>query len=183
MAEAARRLGLNRSTVKRWCDRNPALKDEAGLVSVQELQEHRDATIDPALQTRTGPQPSDPVQPERRVETQPAAPPDQFSNAATLNAHKVRSAEARAIEDELDLAERLSMTLRRDEVESALAEVAGMFEKAAGQAVRDNAERLALLDDPRAVERHLEKMMAEIQRLFAAELETVAQQQDGASAA
>ena len=51
-AEAARTLGMHKSTVTRWVQKHPALLDDAGLVSIDDLRRHRDETVNPKLITR-----------------------------------------------------------------------------------------------------------------------------------
>jgi parvulin-like peptidyl-prolyl isomerase len=147
-AEAARQLGVNRSTVTRWCNGHPALVDENDLVSVDELRAHREAVIDPRLQTN-GARPA-PQQPAAG-----SAPP-----AVGINDHKARHELARAQSAELDLAERLGMTIERRKVAAAVAEAAEMVRQAVAQAARDQAERLAAIEDAREMEHALMDLFA-----------------------
>jgi hypothetical protein len=149
--DAARELGVNKSTISRWLAKNPALLDPDGLVCVADLQAHRAAVIDPRLQTR-GP-------------ALEAARPAVASDAPvipTINDHKSRYERARADDAELDLAERLGLTLRRRDVEAAVAEAAETLKQSATQICRDQAERLAAITDPREMERALDDLVRRV---------------------
>lgn len=154
-AEAARQLGHDRATVTRWVQKHPALLDSEGLVSVEELRRHRDATINPKLQTRFPAAPRDAKGPDTAAEPGDEAP-------QTLNDHRSRTEAARAVEAELDLADRLGLTLKREDVENAVALAGETIRQRAGQLARDRAETLARIDDPRAMERALDDMLNEL---------------------
>ncbi|MCU0909807.1 MAG: hypothetical protein MUE98_00240 [Rhodobacteraceae bacterium] len=175
-AEAARQLGINKSTVTRWVAKHPALADERGLVLVDEIRAHRDAMINPKLQTRgpTGAQEQDGAAPQRQ-ETADKRP--------SINDHRSRTEAAKAIEAELDLAERLGLTVRRDDVERAVASAGETIRQKAAQIVRDRAERLARIDDPRAMERALDDLMRDLMSEAAAALSAAAQSVEERSAA
>lgn len=149
--DAARELGVNKSTVSRWLKANPALLDHDGLVSVEEIRAHRSATIDPRLQTR-GPQS------DGNVERIAAKSPD----VPTINDHKSRYERARADDAELDLAERLELTLRRRDVEAAVADASETLKQAAAQICRDEAERMVRIEDPREMERALDDLVRRV---------------------
>jgi len=172
-AEAARQLGLDKSTITRWVKKHPALLDAHNRVSVAELERHRDTVVNPALQTRKVAAGDEPA-PSRRRET-PAGP--------SLNDQRARSAAAKATSDELDLADRLKMTLRREEVEAAVAEAGDLMRQKAAQLVRDRAEALAMIDDTRAMERALDEMMREFLASAARALASAAAETEGADAA
>ena len=154
-AQAARELGLDKATITRWCQKHPALLDENGLVSVEELREHRLTVVNPKLQTRVSSQ----AAPAVETAAIPATP-DQAG--PSLNDHRTRKERAQADDAELDLAERLGLTLRREDVERAIAEAGDVMRKTAAQMVRDRAERLSVIDDARAMERALEDMMRDL---------------------
>jgi hypothetical protein len=139
-AEAARALALNRATITRLVQKNPALLDADGRVNLDELRELRDATVNPKLQTRG-----------RLVEK-----PD------TLNDNRARTEAAKAETAELDLAERLGLTLRRDEVEAAIASAGAELRQLAFQMARDRAEAIAAASDVREVETMLEALMRDL---------------------
>ena len=172
-AEAARRLGVHKSTIKRWCDKHPALIGPDGLVDPEEIRAHYETVAHPGLQARRG-RPAeaapDPVQPPRE-------------GAATLNDHRSRSEKAKADSAELDLAERLGQTLRRDQVEAAVAEAAEILRQAAGQAARDAAERLARIEDVREMEVALDAMVREVLSEGARALEAALAEDSPADAA
>lgn len=147
-AEAARALDVNRSTVSRWLKKNPALVDAGGRVSVDELRRHREAVIDPRLETNTA---------ERAAEPGPAR-----RAGPSINDHKERLERAKADEAELDLAERLGQTLVRADVERAIGEAGEQLRQDIAAAVRDEAERLAQISDVREMELAVRKLFAEV---------------------
>lgn len=151
-AEAARALKVNRSTVSRWLQKNPALVDADGRVSVEELRRHREAVIDPRLQTNTA---------ERAAEPAPAPAPERQA-APSINDHKARLERAKADEAELDLAERLGQTLVRADVERAIGEAGEQLRQDIAARVRDEAERLAQISDVREMELAVRKLFAEV---------------------
>lgn len=133
-AEAARALALDRATITRLVQKNPALLDDEGRVSVDEVKALRDAVLNPKLQTRTS-----------------------GANAAShLNDVRGRTESAKAETAELDLAERLSLTLRRSDVEEAIAAAGALLRQTGFQMARDEAERLMACTDAREAERALE---------------------------
>ncbi|MFN7224459.1 MAG: hypothetical protein ACK4MS_10610 [Paracoccaceae bacterium] len=138
-AEAARELALNRATITRLVQKNPALLDEDDRVSIAELRELRDATVNPKLQTRGV-----------------AAP------TGGLNDTRNRTESAKAQTAELDLAERLGLTLRRDEVESAIAAAGTELRQMAFQMVRDRAEQFAVISDVRDAEALLDQFVRDL---------------------
>jgi hypothetical protein len=148
-AEAARQMNVNKSTISRWVEKHPALLNEDGLVSVTDLEEHRATMVNPALQTKTV-----------LKTTSRKAKPNAIVHS--VNDHRARREEARATEAELDLAERLKLTLRRSDVEAAVAEAGDLLRQKAGQLVRDRAELMAKIDDVRAMERALDDLMREL---------------------
>jgi hypothetical protein len=139
-AEAARELALDRATITRLVQKHPALLDEQGLVNLDEVRSLRDATVNPKLQTRA----RDAVQ----------------SN--TLNDTRARHESAKAESAELDLAERLGMTLRRDEVEAAVAAAGAELRQMAFQMVRDRAELFAVVKDVREAETLLDQFVRDL---------------------
>jgi plasmid maintenance system antidote protein VapI len=165
-AEAALALGVHKSTVTRLCKENPSLVDDAGLVNVDELRRHRDATLNPALQTRGS----------------AAAPERQPSAQGNLNETRSRTEAAKAETAELDLAERLGLTLRRDEVVAAVSAAGDVMRQAAGQLARDRAEALTRIIDVREMERALDDLMREVLTRGAQAL-TLAAAQPGSSQA
>jgi hypothetical protein len=150
--DAARQMGVNKSTISRWLARNPALLDADGLVSVADLIAHRAAVIDPRLQTK-GAAPA--------LVAAPAAPAAS-DIAPTINDHKLRYERARADDAELDLAERLELTLRRRDVEAAVSEAAATLQQTAAQLCRDEAERITRIEDTREMERALNDLVRRI---------------------
>ena len=139
-AEAARELALNRATITRLVQKNPALLDDHGKVSIQELLELRDATVNPKLQTRSR----------------------DDAKRGTLNETRERTENAKAETAELDLAERLGLTLRRDEVEAAIAAAGAELRQMAFQMVRDRAELFATISDVREAEAMLDQFVRDL---------------------
>lgn len=161
-AEAARLLGINKATVTRWCQSHPALVDEAGTVDPEELRRHRDATIDPRLQTKT------------------AAPRTQ---PGTLNDHKTRRERATADDAELELAKKLRLTVERRKVEAALAEAKEILAQALAQQLRDQAEALARIEDAREMEQAVARMHRAALAAFASRLDEIVSEEAEADAA
>lgn len=188
-AEAARRLGVNRSTVSRWVKESPALADADGLVDVAELEAYCQTVKHPGNRTKVAAAASalrieadrDDAAPEPRPDLQPA--PRGADGATALNTHRARTEEAKAVGAELDLAERLQQTLRRSDVERALADAANAIRQRAAQLARDRAERLALIDDVRAMESALDDMMRDLLNGTADALAKAAQGETTADAA
>ena len=145
-AEAARQIGVDKATITRLVKANPALLDDAGQVSVSEIASLRQATVNPKLQTRTGKRPQMP---------EDIAP-------SGLNQSRGRAEAVKAEMAEMDLAERLGRTLRRDDVEAAVAAAGNLLRQNAFAVARDRAELLARIDDPREMERALEDLMREV---------------------
>jgi hypothetical protein len=158
-AEAARELALDRATITRLVQKNPALLDEQGLVNLDEVRSLRDATVNPKLQTRARDVPS-----------------------GTLNDTRARHESAKAESAELDLAERLGLTLRRDEVESAIAAAGTELRQIAFQMVRDRAEAFAVVKDVREAETLLDQFVRDLLEKGANAL-TLAAAQPGARSA
>ena len=140
-SEAARRLGVNRSTVSRWVKRNPDLEDQDGFVSIEELSEFRNSIVNPIMR-------SDPL-----------ASSTPTKSVTSLNDHRARREEARAELEELQLAEKRSLILRRSDVEAKLAAAGTFLRQHASHLARDHSERLALISDVREMERALDGMM------------------------
>lgn len=138
-ADAARELGVNRATITRWVQKHPALLGEENLVNVAQLRQHRDQVVNPKLQTRGA-----------------------ASAGPSLNDARSRSESAKAGSAELDLADRLRLTLRRDDVEAAVAAAGDALRAAAFQMAREKAEALAMISDVREMERALDDMMREL---------------------
>lgn len=154
-AEAARALGVDKSTMTRWVQNHPALLGEDGLVDLAQMRQHRDAVINPKLQTRginAGGGASAQTAAAPAVVTAPAALPN-------LNLHRERSEYAKAVGQELDLAERLRLTLVRSDVEAQVAAAGELLRRTASGLAKDKAEQLARIEDPRQMERALDDMM------------------------
>lgn len=152
-AEAARQLDVNRSTISRWVKQHPALADESGQVDLDQLRRHRETQIHPGNQTKAKASASGAAKPRAgRAAVRPAA----------LNDHRARREEANATAAELDLADRLKLTLRREDVESAAADAGEAIKQRAFQLVRDKAEALSRIEDVREMEKALEEMMRDL---------------------
>lgn len=145
-AEAARQIGVDKATITRLCKANPALLDDAGQVSVAEIATLRQATVNPKLQTRTGKQ-------DKGAD---------LGEVPNLNGARSRAETVKAEMAEMDLAERLGQTLRRQDVENAVAAAGNLLRQNAFAVARDRAEILARIDDPREMERALEDLMREV---------------------
>lgn len=144
-ADAARQIGVNKGTISRWIQKHPALLGDDGLVSVEELTRHRDQVVNPALQTKGT-----------------ASADRQENQGPSLNDHRSRKERAVAYDAELDLADRLKLTLLREDVERSVAEAGEMIRQKASQISRDRAEKLARIDDVRAMEKALDDMMTDL---------------------
>lgn len=145
-AEAARQIGVDKATITRLTKAHPALLDDSGQVSVTEIKNLRQATVNPKLQTKTS-------KPARDADDPPAQ---------SLNGSRGRAEAVKAEMAEMDLAERLGRTLRRDDVEAAVAAAGNLLRQNAFSVARDRAELLARIDDPREMERALEDLMREV---------------------
>lgn len=165
-AEAARALALDRATITRLVQKNPALLDDEGRVSLSEVRELRDATVNPKLQTRG------------RSEEGAAR-----SQAPHLNDTRARTETAKAETAELDLAERLGMTLRRDDVEAAIAAAGDQLRQTAFQMARDRAELIATAKDVREAEKLLDAFVRDLLEAAANALTLAAAQPGTRSAA
>jgi len=150
-AAAARELGIDKSTLTRWVQKHPALVGDDGLVDLAELREHRDAVVNPKMQTRGG---------GAGTPSQSASP--RSGGAAAVNDHRARGEAAKAITAELDLADRLKMTLVRADVESQIAQAGEVLKRTAAELAKDRAEALARIEDPRAMERALDDLMRKL---------------------
>lgn len=153
-AEAARMLNIDKSTLTRWIQKHPALLGDDGMVDVVELREHRDAVANPKLQTRGA-----------AARGAAAAPPQGQSGsggAAAVNDHRARGEAAKAITAELDLAERLKLTLVRSDVESQIAQAGEVLKRKAAELAKNKAEALSRIEDPRAMERALDDLMRQL---------------------
>lgn len=151
-AEAARRLGIDRATVTRLVQKNPALLDDDGRVDCDQLAQLRTDTLHPGLQTRLGRQ---------------AAAADAVRSGPTLNDSRTRAETAKAETAELELAARLGLTLNRRDVEDCLASAAQMLAQRQEQDLRAHAERLARIDDTRAMEQALRALFDAQREAFA----------------
>ena len=135
-AAAARALGVDRATITRICKAHPSLLDDAGRVIAAEIDQLRRATVNPALATRAKDAP-----------------------ASTLNATRERSETAKAAVMELDLAERLGLTLQVSDVQQQVMAAGQAFNQACAHLARDRAEALALITDTREMERAIEDLL------------------------
>lgn len=151
-AAAARELGLDKSTLTRWVQKHPALVDDDGLVDITELRAHRDAVVNPKLQTRG-------KAAAAQSTAKPTAKGPETGIASTMNDHRARGEHAKAITAELDLADRLKMTLVRQDVEAQIATAGEVLKRKAAEIAKERAEALARIEDPRAMERELDEMM------------------------
>lgn len=162
-SEAARRLGLHKSTMSRLCRDNPQLLDANGLVDVNDVLTYRQATLNPKLQTR-GPDAGGGS--GRRTD-----PPLHLRSVDDLNASRARAEHARASEAELKLAERLGQTLKRSEVEAAVLEVGSLMWQRSAQVAKDQAERLAGIVEARAMEMAVLSVFNELMGTIARDLQ------------
>lgn len=153
-AEAARVLDLDRATVTRWVQKNPALIDDAGLVSVDELRQHRDQVVNPKLQTRIGS--------ADKASGASGAGGGVRAAQGSLNESRNRTETVKASLAELELAEKLGLTLRRNDVETAVAAAGEVMKQTALALARDRAEALARIGDVREMERALEALMRDL---------------------
>ncbi len=169
---AAKMMDVNKSTISRWCTRHPSLRGEDGLVDLEELRAHRDQVVNPKLQTR-GP----------AAEESTTAPATGSQGATSLNDARQRSERAKAEMSELDLLDRLGRTLDRADVEAAIAAAAETLKAEAMQVVKDEAERLANIDDDRAMEVALREIMTDLMEGAARALNRAAEPEGASDAA
>jgi hypothetical protein len=147
-AEAARTLGVSKGTVWNWVNKHPALLGDDGLIDLVELRSHRDQVANPALQTR--------------LKAKPVSDPAARAGGPVLNDHRARGEAAKAITAELDLADRLKLTLSRADVESQIGQAGEILKRKAAELAKDRAEALARIDDPRTMERALDDLMRQL---------------------
>lgn len=153
-AAAARELGIHKSTVTRWVQTHPALVGDDGMVDLAELRSHRDAVVNPKLRTRNGGAAAASGESGGGTASAPVAP--------NMNDHRTRGEYVKAVTAELDLAEKLKQTLRRDDVARAVASAGDVLKRTAASLAKDRAEQLARIDEPRAMERALDDLMREM---------------------
>ncbi|MFB9150177.1 hypothetical protein [Roseovarius ramblicola] len=92
-----------------------------------------------------------------------------------MNDARQRTERARAEIAELDLLKRLGLTLEREKVEASLVEAAEILKAEAMQVPKDQAERLAAIDDNRAMEVELCKIMTDLMETTARALKRAAE--------
>ena len=114
------------------------------------------------------------------VDADNARPPRRKAEPGTsLNDHRSRTEAAKAQTAELDLADRLRMTLRRDDVERAAADAGETLKQVAAQIVRDRAERLSRIEDVREMERALDELVTELLSAGARAFRQIARKAEG----
>lgn len=166
-AEAARQIGVDKATITRLVKANPALLDDAGQVSVAEIAQLRQAVVNPRLQTRVGKQ--------SRV--------SDLADVPNVNSARNRAESVKADLAEMELAERLGRTLRRDDVENAIAAAGNLLRQNAFSLAKDRAEQLARIEDVREMERALEDLMRDVLEKGVQALTLAAAPTEAASAA
>jgi hypothetical protein len=155
---AAQELGINRSSLKRYLDQYPELLDN-GTVDLEQLRRHR----------ADNPNVADAV---KKVAQRQATRPKASDSAGGRSHAKSRLDETKAIQADLDLAERLNQVVDPGEVVDAISEAGNYLRERFIAADPILCERLAAESDPRQVKAILEeenrKIMAEVQAKFAA---------------
>ena len=155
---AAQELGINRSSLKRYLDQYPELLSDDGKVDLEQLRQHR----------ADNPNVADAV---RKVEQRQAARPKAADASGGRTHAKSRLDETKAIQADLDLAERLNQVVDPGELVDAVSEAANYLRDKFLAVDPILCERLAAESDPRvirAIEREeRERIMAEVQAKFA----------------
>jgi hypothetical protein len=155
---AALGLGINRSTLKRYLDQYPELLGDDGKVDLEQLRKHR--TDNPNV--------ADAV---RKVEQRHATQPKPSETGSGRTHAKSRLDETKAIQADLDLAERLNQVVDPGEIVDAISEAGNYLRERFTAADPILCERLAAESDPRQIKAVLEeehgKIMAEVQAKFA----------------
>jgi len=164
---AARALGVNKATVTKWVQKHPALLGDDGLLDLDELKAHRAQVVDQRLATSGRAAAGSEMVEDRRP-----------SSRASANDFRARTEAAKAEAAELDLAERLGRTLRRDEVESAIADAVTAMADTAATLARERAERLARIGDVREMEAALTALTDEMRDRLSERLASMAQSAD-----
>lgn len=143
---AAKKLGVHKSTVSRWIKTHPSLLGDDRLVDFDQLQQHRDALVNPALQR---PAPSDADQ----------LPLSTASGKSTETFRDSKSRREAALADEAErrVADLLGQTMVRADVEAAAAEAYILANRLITEHVRTHADRLCSITEPREMERELRK--------------------------
>ena len=134
-AEAARRLNLARSTVKRYLDEYPELKGDDGLIDYRELAKHRGDN------PRTNEAPD--VTPRK-----PAAPPKQTGRSAAKQRLEEASAEIR----EIELAKMRGELVDAGLIGDAVTEAAMMLRDKLTMPDLVTCEKFAAEQNPRAIQ-------------------------------
>jgi hypothetical protein len=156
---AAQELGINRSSLKRYLDQYPELLGDDGKVDLAQLRAHR----------ADNPNVADAV---RKVEQRHATQPKPAETGAGRTHAKSRLDETKAIQADLDLAERLNQVVDPGEIVDAISEAGNYLRERFTAADPILCERLAAESDPRQIKAVLEeehrKVMTEVQAKFAA---------------
>lgn len=191
-AEAARRLGVNRSTLSRYFRRYPELVGSDGLVSIAEVRQHRADNVNGVKSANyrgggeiAGEAPEPAVEDTEALAEAPdaeaGAPAASGRAGVTYADAKRRREEAAAHKAELDLAERLGQLTPKDEIEGRAADLAQQVRERAGQVVREVAERAAVEHglEVRVVRTALEQAQSEIFASIADDLAALVQREGG----
>ena len=152
---AAQALGINRSSLKRYLDQYPELLGDDGKVDLEQVRQHRADNPNVADAVRK-------VEQRQVVRSKPEA---------GRTGAKSRLEEARAVEAEIDLAERLQQLVDPGDAVDAISEAANYLRDKFTTVDPILCERLASESDSRLIRSILEeenrKIMAEVQAKFA----------------
>jgi len=155
-AQAAAKLGINRSSLKRYLDTYPELMPDGKTVDLEQVRKHR--ADNPSV-----------IDAVRKVEERETSKPKPAALGGRTES-KSRLEDAKAISAELDLAERLGQLVDPGEMLDAVAEAANFLRENFSGVDPNLCERLASETDPRqirvVIEAHYRKILAEVKDKF-----------------
>lgn len=180
-AEAARRLGVNRSSIKRYLDRYPELVSSTDgrtkYVDPDRVAAHREENINPAIQHNHAGEPGireEPAPPSRPPDA--ALPEDALDETlagedgqqpTTQSEAYRRYNLARARRQELEYEKEIGNVVPREEVERAVRQASQLLREQAATSARKLADKLASLDAPSDVRAAIQARDQELLKAFA----------------
>lgn len=179
-AEAARRLGVNRSSIKRYLDKYPELVSSTDgrtkYVDPDRLAAHREENINPAIQHNHAGEPG--IREEPPPTSPPSAPLPEDALDETLAGEDGQQPTtqseayrrynlARARRQELEYEKEIGNVVPREEVERAVRQASQLLREQAATSARKLADKLASLDAPSDVRAAIQARDQELLEAFA----------------